>query len=244
MKGSDIQDLVIVKLEEYTPFKDEEHIAVATGGNDYDEVRPVESYVRKHMAQSANEMLRVMPIHLLRYKEDTDVVCVADAADNRIGRLVCPSDFLRLHTLQMEGWVKPVHQAAEVGGAVDALQQNRWTRGSKQKPVAVIDGEGFKSSNVQSSNVQSSNVQDEVSAQAVMELHYYSVDASDTHSVKVFRYVPVFDKDGEYGDDAAELIALNCARKVAEVFGMTEQATTFTNEITNVLENTHYSNDR
>ena len=69
------------------------------------------------------------------------------------------------------------------------------------------------------------------------EIRYYSVAPSDVHTAEVFRYVPEFDEEREYDSDAAELIALNCARKVAEIFGMTEQMQTFTGEIKNVLDN-------
>lgn len=221
MKGSEIIDLVIVKLEEYTPFRNDVEIALNAGGNSSDEVQPVLSYISKSLAQSANEMLRVMPLQWLVYKTVTPTpTCYAEDYDACIGHMSLPEDFLRLHTLQMVGWERPVHRTISEGDADYKSQFCKWTRGTKQKPVAVLAGLGLEGQPVGVAKV----------------LYYYSVDEG-THEVSVFRYIPCFDEDNHYDTDAAELIALNCARKVAEVFGMTEAVTIFTNEITTVLEN-------
>jgi hypothetical protein len=221
MKGSEIKDLVIVKLEEYTPFRNDVDIALNAGGNSSDEVQPVLSYISKSLAQSANEMLRVMPLQWLVYKENNSITCTPDAGDKRTGSIALPTDFLRLHTLQMTDWERPVHRTISEGDADYKSQFCKWTRGTKQKPVALLAGLGVDATTFARQQV----------------LKYYSVDLADIHSVSVFRYVPVFADANEYDNDAAELIALNCARKVAEVFGMTEAVTIFTNEITTVLEN-------
>ena len=136
--------------------------------------------------------------------------------DNCIGTIALPSDFLRLHTLRMHGWAIPVHHAEQEGGPVDRLQYKRWTRGTKQKPVAVICGVSTTS--------------------PAMEIRYYSVDASDSHAIDEFKYVPQFGELLEYDGVIAELIALNCAKKIYEIYGNTEQAGAMANEINSVLE--------
>ena len=208
-------------MEEHTPFKNDMHLAFGNGGDVYDEVRPIDSYINAQMPQAANEMLRVMPIALLRYVDPQRKTCTPDTDDNRIGSIALPTDFLRLHTLRMKGWARPVHIAYKENDPEYTLQFNEWTRGTKQKPAVTIDGNGPVTAESNRAGA----------------LHYYSVDAGAEHTAKVFWYIPVFDKNNEYDSDAAELIALNCARKVCEVFGMTEQTTFFTNEIKNVLEN-------
>lgn len=219
MLGSNITDKVLVKLEEYTPFKQDVLLAFGSGSNNASETRPINSYIADQMEQAANEMLRVMPLRYVLYKTSTPT-CAADTADSHIGSFQLPEEFLRLHTLQMSGWTRPIHTTINEEGPEYTAQLSKWTRGTKQKPVAVLSGMGTEA----------------VSATTSKVLKYYSVD-DNGHQVLLFRYVPMFNLNNHYGDEAAELIALNCARKVAEIFGMTEAVTMFTNEINTVLEN-------
>ena len=208
MLGKEIEDRVIVKLEEYTPFDTADYPLLA-GGDVLDEQKPIYSYVHQHLAEAANEMLLTLPLHRLNYMQ-TSTSGAPDGADDRTGSLSLPGDYLRLHTLLMEDWTRPVHKVVREGDAEYALQFSEWTRGTKQKPVAV---------------------------ESNYRLYYYSVDGGTVHNVERFLYIPRFDGTQVYDDQAAEAIALHCARKVCEVFGMTEQITILTNETNSVLEN-------
>ena len=141
MLGSDIINLVVVKMEEYTPYGPDSGEALLAGGDNLDEVKPVYSYIHQNLAQAANEMLAIAPIHKLLYKEE-NVIGVADEEDNQIGSIALPSDFLRVHTLWMKGWRRPIHDALIEGHPISTLQYTKWTRGTKQKPVGVLDGRG------------------------------------------------------------------------------------------------------
>lgn len=215
MLGKNIKDLVIVKMDEHTPYGPSTPLLA---GDDANEIKPIESYINETLEQAANEMLLIAPIHLLQYKE-LDAIGTPSEEDKRIGTIALPDDFLRLHTLRMKGWIRPCHVVNHEGDPIYTLQFKRWTRGTKEKPVVIIDGRDKDS-------------------EKAWTLHYYSVDASETtHEVKTFKYVPRFDGEMDYERSIAELIALHCARKVYEVYGNTEQVGIMTNEINSVLEN-------
>lgn len=210
MLGKEINNLVVVKLEEYTPFGDKLGKKLLAGGDELDEVKPIYSYISQHLAEAANEMLQTAPLHKLNYEDVTEAMTAEPNTEDRdIGSIEKPTDFLRLHTLQMRGWTRPVHQVIHNYDAEYALQFNRWTRGTCEKPVVV----------------ETNN-----------RLLYFSV-RRNAHEINSFYYIPRFSGNAEYDREVAELIAMHCARKVCEIFGMVEQITTFTSEINSVLEN-------
>lgn len=229
MKGEEIRKLVLAKLDEYTPYGPEQGKELLAGGDQMSGIKPVYAYEDLHLSEAANEMLMVAPLHKLAWKR-ADVSAVVDDDDNRIGSIVLPADFLRIHTLKMGSWSKAVHEAYYPGHPAYMLQQTEWCRGNKRKPVVTIDG----MSEVTEAEV---NGEMETVTSVSKELHYYSVDASDSHEVKDFRYVPCWDAEIDYDRSVAELIALHCARKVYELNGVTEQVNIMTNEINSVLEN-------
>lgn len=260
MLGSAIKNLVIVKMDEYTPYSPTSPLLA--GGDDFEQVKPVESYIDQSLFEAANEILSIVPIHKLRYKV-ADVECIPDANDSCIGKIAVPDDFLRLHTLWMEGWRMPVHSVIHAYDPAYSLQFVRWTRGTKQKPVVTItgignntviegsmydnthmflpsianmDAEGYVPLNVAVDNEDYAHFVGSATQGVKYLLNYYSVD-SGVHYAKEFKYIPVFNIETEYEDSVAELIALQCARKVFEVFGNTEQAGVMTSEINSVLDN-------
>ena len=67
MKGSDIVDLVIVKLEEKSAFLAENGKGgpILSSGDNIDELKPVYSYINAHIEQAANEILLAAPLNRL-----------------------------------------------------------------------------------------------------------------------------------------------------------------------------------
>ena len=141
MLGKEITNLVIVKMEEYTPFGPSSSATLLAGGDRLNEVKPVYSYIEQHLAEAANEMLMIAPIHKLFYN-DARMGAVVDSDDKQIGYIPLPADFLRIHTLRMKGWTRPVHTLIHEGHPVYIKQFNRWRRGTCQKPVAIFNGRG------------------------------------------------------------------------------------------------------
>ena len=210
MFGKDIHNLVLIKLDEFTPFGPDSGATLLAGGDNLDGVKPIYRYVNEHLAEAANEILAVVPLHRLAYKSPA-VTCVADAEDGCIGTIAMPSDYLRLHTLWMQGWAHPVHETVKIGHPLYSKQFTPWSRGHSDKPVVTETGIG--------------------------KLHYYSIDEGKAHEIKECKYIACFDGEADYEQKVAEVIALHCARKVCEVFGSTEQVGVLTNEINSVLEN-------
>lgn len=221
MLGSAIKNLVVVKMEEYTPYGPLAGVtppATLLAASGVSQLKPVEEYINQMLEEAANEVLWIVPIYIAGHKTAA-IVPVPDTDDNRIGTIVMPSDFLRLHTLRMEGWTKPVHWAYPVDSPAGAFQQVFWSRGTKQKPVVIMNGIAH------------------VGGVEQATLAYYSVEASATHTVKEFEYIPRFNDANEYGKVIAELIALKCAQKVYEIYGNAEQVAMMEKAFNSVLAN-------
>lgn len=141
MLGKDITNLVIVKMEEYSPYGPSSGSTLLAGGDRLNEVKPVYSYIAQHLAEAANEMLMIAPIHRLTYK-DAGMGAVVNNEDKKTGYIPIPADFLRLHTLRMGGWTLPLHSITHEDNPAYSLQFCQWTRGTRQKPVVIMDGGG------------------------------------------------------------------------------------------------------
>ena len=209
MLGEEIKRKVVVKLEEFSPYApyNEEAGPLLSGQDSLEEVKPIYSYIEDTLPQAANEILLVAPLDKL------DSECVGCRActhpEGKIGTICIPDDFLRLRALRMNTWTRTVKVAEHPTSAMAYAQDNEWTMGTPQKPVVVLDEN---------------------------KLHYYSIKEGEAHTVKEFRYIPFFSEIGEYSDNIAELIALNCAKKIYEIFQNTEGVSMMANEIKSALE--------
>lgn len=219
MKGSDIIDLVIVKLEEKSAFLAENGKGgpILSSGDNIDELKPVYSYINAHIEQAANEVLLAAPLNRLIPLDGTKIKGDDGREIDRgiaSGKLVLPDDFLRLYSIQASDWERPVHKAITKTDHLYTLQYNKFTKGTKIKPVVVYSG------------VRGSGSE-----------QYLNLYSTDVANLKEFLYIPVYTNDTEYNRDVAEAIALNCAKKVLEVYSMTEKALAMNNELNLVLSN-------
>lgn len=219
MTGADIRKLVITKLEERSAFlSDNSNGPILSGGDNLGELKPVYDYVDEQLPIAANEVLLSAPIHKL-YATTVSNPTSSNNGDGT-GTITVPVDFLRLHTLKMTEWSKPVHIAISIDHPLYRNQLNKYTRGHKDKPVVVL--------NRVTSSLPKVNYN---------ILTYYSVE--EDHTVEQLWYIKKFgmtddEMTDEYNDTVAELIALNCAKKIYEIYGNTEQVTLMTSEIQNV----------
>ena len=214
MNGSGIKELVIAKLEEKSSFLTPTNTSspILVTGDNISELKPIYDYIDTHIAEAANEILRIAPLNHLLPKKVENPSAVKSTDDEKIGTITVPEDYLRLYTLKMKDWSRPVHEAISKNHPNYTNQYNKYTRGIAEKPVVVYSGCGEGG-----------------------YLSYYSVYTS--HDVSEFSYVQCFDLDNEYTDKVAEAIALNTAKKVMEVFGNADGITIMHNELTSVLEN-------
>lgn len=215
MLGEEIKRKVVVKLEEFSPYapNDEEMGPLLTGQDRLDEVKPIYSYIDETLPQAADEILLVAPLDKLESECADKRVCVktGDFMKKTTGTVcaIClPPDFLRLRALRLGTWTQTVTMAEHPSTPVARAQENQWTMGKFTKPVVVLDDS---------------------------KLYCYSVKPGAEISIKEFRYIPHFDEAMEYSDAIAELIALNCAKKVYEVFQNAEGVTMMAKEIESAM---------
>lgn len=213
MLGSDIAKKVLVKLEEFSPYMPNNKAAgpLLTGNDSLKEVKPIYSYVDETLPQAANEILMVLPLHKLESERPGNTHL--HVIDRRTAGTVCsvglPADYLRLAALRLGSWKYPVHAVTYANTPLAKAQDNEWTMGKFTKPVVV---------------------------QKEQWLYCYSIKPGTTPSIEEFRYIPVFSLIGEYDDNIAELIALNCAKKIYEVFQNTEGVNMMASEIKSAME--------
>ena len=212
MKRDDIKKLVIVKLEEHSPFGplDNQSGPLLSGGNDLKEVKPIYSYIDASIVEAGNEMLRIAPLNKLIPEQWIPNHVHPNPMRPHTGHFELPDDFIRLHTLLMFGWRRPVHRAIMPEDDDFHDQDYEATAGNCWKPTATIDG---------------------------TNIYYYSLPYGCHHKVEEFLYVPDYLHTFEFTDAVGELIALNCARKVYDVFGNTEGSSIMAKEIATKLEN-------
>lgn len=214
MLGEEIKKKVIVKLEEFSPYApdSEEAGPLLSGQDSLEEVKPIFSYVDETLPQAANEILLTAPLDKLEAERADHRVCVHSIEVRPAGTVctVClPDDFLRLRSLRLDTWTQTVKVAEHPTSALANAQENEWTMGLFTKPVVVLDE---------------------------CKLYCYSVKPGAECKIREFRYIPVFSEAGEYNDNIAELIALNCAKKVYEVFQNTEGVGMMVTEIKSAME--------
>lgn len=209
MKGSDIIDLVIVKLEEKSAFLGENGTKgpILSSGDNIDELKPVYSYINAHIEQSANEVLLAAPLNRLIPANKT-------AVEITDGKVELPDDFLRLHTIKAGDWSRPVHKAITKTDHLYTLQYNKFTKGTQFKPVVVYSG------------VRGSD-----------EKAYLELYSTEEAQLDTFLYIQEYSESTEYNRDVAEAIALNCAKKVLEVYSMADKAIVVAKELELVLAN-------
>jgi hypothetical protein len=272
MKGSKIVDLVIVKLEEKSAFltpPGSSNPILVTGDN-IDELKPVYSYIDAHLAEAANEVLIAAPLNRLA-PEQIDVTKLKPKTQNADGTgiILLPPCFLRLYSVMMGGWSRPVHKAVTKSDHLYTVQHNSFTKGTPQKPVVIFSGvRGYYDDYVMADGTEvfddmtytgaqltgtvakgkieigdtglvEYNVDGKVITTPESEipyLEYYSVQGA-LHTISELSYVPKFRMSLDYNRDVAEAIALNCAKKVMEVFGNADGIVLLDKELNTVINN-------
>jgi len=292
MKGSEIVDLVIVKLEEKSAFLGENGKGgpILSSGDNIDELKPVYSYINAHIAEAANEVLLAAPLNRLIPKDGLafpigDPQNISNAAWTMAinsNKIILPPDFLRMYTLRMKEWTRPVHKAITKTDHLYTLQFNKFTKGTPQKPVVCFSGvrANYDEYGVAIDNILYTNEPNgSATAPLITELdtkfgknevtcfvcgvdnkwYYVEFDGvaspqtatateinsptleffsvKSDYTIDELLYIPYYHNDFEYNRDVAEAIALNCAKKVLEVYSMTDKAATMNNELNLVLSN-------
>lgn len=294
MKGSEIVDLVIVKLEEKSAFLGENGKGgpILSSGDNIDELKPVYSYINAHISEAANEVLLAAPLNRLIPKSGLSFPVGHSQNISSLGwtmsvdtnEIILPPDFLRMYTLRMEEWTRPVHKAITKTDHLYTLQFNKFTKGTPQKPVVCFSGvranydeygDGKAIDNILYTNQPNGSATPALITELTTKFgtekatcfvsgvdnmwYYVEYDGTVTpatatssaiksstleffsvksdYTIDELLYIPYYHNDFEYNRDVAEAIALNCAKKVLEVYSMTDKALAMNNELNLVLSN-------
>ena len=100
MTYNELIDRVKVKMEEYTPFAESAMIA-APESMGFD-VKPIVSYIKKTLDESCNEVLMVLPLHLIRSSQMVIIDQIKNADGS--GVIGLGDSFLRVHSFKMKDW--------------------------------------------------------------------------------------------------------------------------------------------
>jgi hypothetical protein len=136
----------------------------------------VDRYIESSYVEAWRRCARVMPRTWFRNQSFMSATLIPDLP-NGTGHVLLPNDFYLLSVFQMEGWVKPVYEAAIENDRIAAIQSNPFTRGSEIRPVCVIT--------VSSDQVDPSGF-------PIRQLDYYSLRRGlSSHAIEKALYIPV-----------------------------------------------------
>lgn len=200
---------VKAKLDEISPFDEPNNFIAADGDPDYDEVKPIISYIDKSLDEAARYCLSDLPLSLLTQdiiKDEIEVfvskrgvgTATIDDLDNcRWARVHDPNDI----------WERDVTAFYTTTDPMYLLQQNMHTRGGCSKPVVVI-------------------------APEVGGLEFYSFPIADTtYTLTVEGYtVDTSTTVENIASSIERFIVLRCAAYVEEILGDANAAKIFNDE--------------
>lgn len=154
---------------------------------------PVERRIRQLAVGAVNEVRRLLPWHKVAGTAFVPEI----HEEGQTGDFAVPSDYLRLHTLKMQGWHKSVHNVISESDDEYAYQLVEATRGGVYNPVVARVDDGRR-------------------------LRYFSVNRGEDHKVETALYIPELTKLGDFltgTQDEITAAELLTARDVALSFG-------------------------
>lgn len=123
---SDLRTLVHIALDE---------IAGSDLDSSFDTA--LNSEIDEALKTAALELSEELPDALLMPTVVTDSSIVLSSS-SAVGSITLPVDFLRLLRLRMTAWDQDVTQLTDPTGNEAKMQASEWTRGTPQKPVAIL----------------------------------------------------------------------------------------------------------
>lgn len=154
-----------VKLDEIIPEGEGVQFSVEGDINISD---PLNIMLNSLLDEAAKRVLMNCPLNYLEPVVSNITTGTPEAADNKIGYVILPDNFLRLVSFKMAEWSRAVSTTLKVTDKKYATQRNKYTRGKTQKPQVALS---HRTSSGDSKRV----------------LEYYSVDES--HSIDWFYYI-------------------------------------------------------
>lgn len=209
MTREELVQKVKVKLEELSPFDYDKTNMIALQElhpNDKQlEVNPIYSYIEASLDDSCNEVLKIIPLHMITprvYDHQSNEQIKGTKYYKVIYNL--PDDYLRLHSVQLTDWVRPIMDASSYEREDGVFSGNIYTMGKPTRPIVIEDY----------------GTSDDIMTK---QLHCFSTRSGDANAP--LRYVPKFETTDNNGDKEgnsnklANLYALMTAMNVQLVYG-------------------------
>lgn len=155
--------MVMVKMDELTPFPE----GLVLLSPPTAPLKPIEETINSILNECANDLLLAHPIHRLTADRATPVIV---GQTDGSGLLLLPTDFLRLVSLKIVGFNRPVTEVITVADPRYKLQYQAHTRGGKAKPTATRETAFVTNTLVDS-------------------LHYFSLTPGDVHTLEHFYFI-------------------------------------------------------
>ena len=127
---------------------------IAPSGTADSFVSDVNNEIDQALEHAATSLLRELPLELL----EPEVIKSTTASPSwsrgertadGSGYIVLPYNFLRFGSLKMQEWKGAVSELMEPGSEAEKMQRSKWSRGSNEKPKAMLDTERGSTSNEQ-----------------------------------------------------------------------------------------------
>lgn len=221
---------VRVLLEEVSPFDEPSDGFFAAGGETpSNPIKPIHTYIDNVLEESKIEVLRSLPLQLLKSAVKSDMLYEPGNGINvdvyGICRFDVPADFIRLASIQAKGWERSVIVSIGTENPIYTLQQNKYTRGGSAKPVVAICPVN-----------ETYNTHFELYTIPVNSGVTFNSDYEKIYEVlEQFNYV--YDCTiTTLSDEVVEYVCLIAAGRVADIFNQTDIAKTFRETISNRLK--------
>lgn len=118
-------------------------------GEEDDFSSDLDTEIRQALLLAANELMEEAPADKLEPKAvvatvngDSDYDPIRTEYSDGHGSLAIPDDFLLLYELRLRSWQGTVTTLLEPGSNEAQMQRSRWTRGTPQKPKAMLETDG------------------------------------------------------------------------------------------------------
>lgn len=146
---------VKAKIEELSPYGYEAPLIAIQEDSELTEninkeIKPIISYISECLNESCNNILNILPLHLIKPKvieiksPIDDIEKLAKGSLQSIS-VKLPSDFLRIHSIKFGDWSKVVSKAISAEAPEAVYEGNQHTMGKPTRPVCMIDiRDGYK----------------------------------------------------------------------------------------------------
>jgi hypothetical protein len=169
-------------------------------------VKPINSYIEETLDSAYDDVLLLAPLHLIK-DNVIDISSTSTTIEKKVGYKDVPDDYLRVHSVMYDKWKRMVNRVIYPYQAEYALQRNEYTRGGLVKPVIAINNNKFE---------------------------IYSIKPS--MKCECFKYIPkTTEGNSEFEDALIDMIVLQCAILILEVFEQTGKAQVLSQELSNLI---------